>query len=152
MVAIQEHRFPQVTLGPVRKPVSGLVISAMQSLRSDALTEEQLVVDVYVQVITFVKSFLIYVRWDQVWGTGGHLRMRVSTLRLQPYGTSPVRHGTRTCTGPCGPRLLRTRPDEACKAFRAIAYCSLGNFVTYLRERPAWDLSAAPVDVERRSL
>jgi hypothetical protein len=36
-----------------------------------ALTEEQLVIHVYVQVIPFVKSFLIYVRWDQVWGTGG---------------------------------------------------------------------------------
>ena len=38
----------------------------------DALTKEQLVVYVYVQVITFVESFLIYVRWDQVWGAGGH--------------------------------------------------------------------------------
>jgi hypothetical protein len=38
----------------------------------DALTEEQLVVDVDIQVIAIVKSFLIYIRWDQVWGTGGH--------------------------------------------------------------------------------
>jgi len=38
----------------------------------DALTKEQLVVYVYVQVITLVKSFLISVRWDEVWGTGGH--------------------------------------------------------------------------------
>ena len=38
----------------------------------DALTKEQLVVYVYMQVITFVKSFLVYVRWDQVWGAGGH--------------------------------------------------------------------------------
>jgi hypothetical protein len=36
----------------------------------DALTKEQLVVYVYVQVITIVKSFLIYVRWDQVGGIG----------------------------------------------------------------------------------
>jgi hypothetical protein len=38
----------------------------------DALTKEQLVVYVHVQVIMLVKSFLIYVQWDQVWGTGGH--------------------------------------------------------------------------------
>jgi hypothetical protein len=38
----------------------------------DALTKEQQVVYVYVQVITFVKLFLVYVRWDQVWGAGGH--------------------------------------------------------------------------------
>ena len=43
----------------------------------DALTKEQLVVYVYVQVITIVKSFLIYVRWDQVWGIGGHRKGQV---------------------------------------------------------------------------
>jgi hypothetical protein len=43
----------------------------------DALTKEQLVVYVYVQIITIVKSFLIYVRWDQVWGTGGHSKQIV---------------------------------------------------------------------------
>jgi hypothetical protein len=112
MVAIQEHRFPQVTLGPVRKPVSGLVISAMQSLRSDALTEEQLAVDVYVQVITFVKLFLIYVRWDQVWGTGGHLRMRVSTFGFNRMVPAQSGTGPRPALGLVGPGfcvLVRTR-------------------------------------------
>ena len=65
---MQAHRFPQVTLGPVRNPILVMMDIALR----DALTKEQLVVYVYVQVITFVKSFLVYVRWDQVWGAGGH--------------------------------------------------------------------------------
>jgi hypothetical protein len=46
----------------------GYAILAMR----DALTKEQLLVHVYVQVITFEKSILFWVRWDQVWGAGGH--------------------------------------------------------------------------------
>ena len=49
---------------------------AIVAMRMDALTKEQLVVYEYLQVITIVKLFLIYVRWDQVWGTGGHGRTR----------------------------------------------------------------------------
>ncbi len=47
----------------------------------DALTKEQLVVYVYVQVITVVKLFLV--RWDQVWGTGGHCKGQ-ALVSLQP--------------------------------------------------------------------
>ena len=41
-------------------------------MRMSALTEEQLVVDVYVQVIAIIESSHVWVRWDQIWGAGGH--------------------------------------------------------------------------------
>jgi hypothetical protein len=51
----------------------------------DALTEKQFVVDVYVQVITVIKSVHIYVRWDQVWGTGGHSEWSVRDIVLAAH-------------------------------------------------------------------